>query len=158
MEPWDYVDAAVKRGPAGNDTEVADLVGVNKSTVSFWRSGRSKPRWDQLQRLARLAGVTEDEAYIDYAAWNGAPPSIGAKLKKALKVAGPMLLLLLLFSYADSHSNAVLAVTSIAHDCILWIVTLLILAGVSAVRPLGIVGSLHVVKSRCYRPSFTPYA
>lgn len=105
MDPWDYIDAAIKRGPASTDTEVADLVGVNKSTVSFWRSGRSKPRWDQLQRLARIAGITEDEAYIDYAAWNGAPSSIATKLKRALKITASSVIVIfaLLFGTASDH-------------------------------------------------------
>lgn len=41
-----------------NDTQLAEIAGVGKSTVSGWRSGKYKPKGDKLQRIADYFGVS----------------------------------------------------------------------------------------------------
>ena len=43
-----------------NDTDLATIAGVGKSTVSGWRSGRYNPKEDKLQRIADYFGVSVD--------------------------------------------------------------------------------------------------
>lgn len=41
-----------------NDSELANIAGVSKSTVSGWRSGRFNPKGDKLQKIADHFGVS----------------------------------------------------------------------------------------------------
>ena len=41
-----------------NDTQLADIAGVGKSTVSGWRSGKYSPKKDKLERIANHFGVS----------------------------------------------------------------------------------------------------
>lgn len=125
MEPWDYLDAALKNGPA-NDTEVADMIGVNKSTVSFWRSGRSAPKWDQLEKLARLAKIDKRRAVIDFAVWSskGAAKNAAESLLKSL----PMLGIAALYALVGDHGNepgTPLVLLSVTYTlCVIWVLWL----------------------------------
>lgn len=40
------------------DAEVAKESGINPSTFSDWRSGRSKPKLDKLMRICAVLGVS----------------------------------------------------------------------------------------------------
>jgi transcriptional regulator with XRE-family HTH domain len=42
-------------------TELAYKLGVREHTVWRWRSGKSQPRAEHVQKLAKLLGVTSDE-------------------------------------------------------------------------------------------------
>lgn len=42
------------------DSNVAALTGIGKSTFSDWKSGRSKPKNDKLQKIADCLGVSID--------------------------------------------------------------------------------------------------
>ena len=54
-----FSSAREKAGMTQN--EVAQALGVNQSSVSFWESGRNQPRAKQMVKLAKLYGVTVDE-------------------------------------------------------------------------------------------------
>lgn len=54
-----FSSAREKAGMTQN--EVAKVLGVNQSAVSFWESGRNQPRAKQMVKLAKLYGVTVDE-------------------------------------------------------------------------------------------------
>lgn len=54
-----FSSAREKAGMTQN--EVAKVLGVNQSAVSFWESGRNHPRAKQMVKLAKLYGVTVDE-------------------------------------------------------------------------------------------------
>lgn len=45
--------------------EIADFVGVERCTVSRWETGDTRPRIDDLPRLARILGCTVDELLGD---------------------------------------------------------------------------------------------
>lgn len=40
------------------DSDVAKATGITKSTFSDWKTGRSKPKQDKLQKIADFFGVT----------------------------------------------------------------------------------------------------
>ena len=42
------------------DADVAKATGITKSTFSDWKTGRSKPKQDKLQKIADFFGVTLD--------------------------------------------------------------------------------------------------
>ena len=42
------------------DSDVAKATGITKSTFSDWKTGRSKPKQDKLQKIADFFGVTFD--------------------------------------------------------------------------------------------------
>jgi transcriptional regulator with XRE-family HTH domain len=42
------------------DSDVARITGITKSTFSDWKSGRSCPKNDKLQKIAEMLGVTVD--------------------------------------------------------------------------------------------------
>jgi DNA-binding transcriptional regulator YiaG len=42
--------------------ELADLVGVNRATVSMWEGGKFKPSEEKVKQLASLAGKNQEEA------------------------------------------------------------------------------------------------
>ena len=42
------------------DSDVARITGITKSTFSDWKSGRSCPKNDKLQKIAETLGVTVD--------------------------------------------------------------------------------------------------
>lgn len=41
--------------------ELARLLGVTRRTISRWEQNSSKPSSDELSRIAKIIGVTEDE-------------------------------------------------------------------------------------------------
>lgn len=50
-----YVALRNKKGVT--DYKVSEATGITKSTFSDWKSGRSKPKVDKLQKLADYFGV-----------------------------------------------------------------------------------------------------
>lgn len=42
------------------DSDVAKATGITNSTFSDWKTGRSKPKQDKLQKIADFFGVTLD--------------------------------------------------------------------------------------------------
>lgn len=51
-----YVD--LKKAKGVTDYRIAVDTGISRSTFSEWKSGRSKPKFDKLVRLARYFGVS----------------------------------------------------------------------------------------------------
>lgn len=54
-----YLDEAAERGIVKNDNDIAERLGLNRSAVSQWRSGKTAPNEDQAARLAALLGKPE---------------------------------------------------------------------------------------------------
>ena len=54
-----YVALRNKKGVT--DYKVSEATGITKSTFSDWKSGRSKPKVDKLQKLADYFGVPVTE-------------------------------------------------------------------------------------------------
>lgn len=42
------------------DADVAKATGITKSTFSDWKSGRSKPKYEKLKKIADFLGTTAD--------------------------------------------------------------------------------------------------
>ena len=43
-----------------NDSKVAQLSGVSKSTISEWKKGKIQPKVDKIERISKILGVTVD--------------------------------------------------------------------------------------------------
>ena len=48
---------ALRNEKGVTDYKVSEATGITKSTFSDWKSGRSKPKVDKLQKLAEYFGV-----------------------------------------------------------------------------------------------------
>jgi len=58
----------------GNDAELADRLGVSRSSVCRWRTGATAPREEHLVAIAELAGVSPgDLRYVDLRPRYGTP-------------------------------------------------------------------------------------
>ncbi len=55
----DRLLASIKRAGLTN-VEVADALGVNKSTISYWVSGKAYPTVEKLVKLCYLLGESAD--------------------------------------------------------------------------------------------------
>lgn len=44
-----------------NDSKVSAMSGVSKATISDWRTGKSKPKIDKIQKIATILGCTEND-------------------------------------------------------------------------------------------------
>ena len=51
--------------------DIAQKIGVKRSTVSMWETGESLPRADKLPELAKILGCTVDELLRDEASCGG---------------------------------------------------------------------------------------
>lgn len=60
-----YLDDAVRRGAAKNDSDVARLLGVTRAAVSDWRNLRRTPDDDQAVNLAKLLGIEPGEVLAE---------------------------------------------------------------------------------------------
>ena len=55
-----------KRESAGwTQARLARKLGISRATVAMWETGKSRPRYDMLPKIARLLGCTIDELYAD---------------------------------------------------------------------------------------------
>lgn len=61
------------------DADVVRETGITKSTFSDWKSGRSKPKNDKLQKIADYFGVTLDYLLIGSGASKGNEPTLTSK-------------------------------------------------------------------------------
>lgn len=76
--------AARKKADLSQD-QVAEILGINQSSVAQWETGRSKPTPDRLPVLAKLYGVPED--------WLAAPEGSEAPVLVQNKAERELLLL-----------------------------------------------------------------
>ncbi len=49
------------REKIGTQEQVANLLGVDKTTISKWENGTARPKTKDLQRIAKLYGVSISE-------------------------------------------------------------------------------------------------
>lgn len=69
---------------AGNDTAIAEALGVSKQTISAWKNGTRFPKKPAVRTIADyfgvgvpwLEGVTDDETPISYPTGNRMPPNV----------------------------------------------------------------------------------
>lgn len=65
----DYAEKAIKRYNLNGYNNLAKELNVDKSAVSFFRSGKSLPSESTMIKLAELAGLPKEEALIDLNLW-----------------------------------------------------------------------------------------
>lgn len=46
-----------------NQGELADILGVNQTTVGQWKSGKKKPGYDNIVKIYETFGITPDELF-----------------------------------------------------------------------------------------------
>lgn len=66
------------------DSEVAKATGITKSTFSDWKSGRSNPKQDKLQKIAEYFGVPLEYFTSGKASASDWQPALTAKDEKDL--------------------------------------------------------------------------
>lgn len=55
---------AVRANTRMNQQEWADSLGVDKSTVYNWESGKTEPNTTQLREMSKLSGIPMDFIYL----------------------------------------------------------------------------------------------
>lgn len=58
--------------------QLGEMIGVKGSAVGQWEQGRTKPSWQNLQRLAEVLGVEHDAGVL---------PDLAAELREAIEQA-----------------------------------------------------------------------
>lgn len=69
MNFTDYAEKAIHRYGLTGYNNLARELGLNKASVSFFRSGRALPSEETMIKLAELAGMPKEEALIDLNLW-----------------------------------------------------------------------------------------
>ena len=46
-----------------NQSELADLLDVNQTTIGQWKSGKKKPGYDNIVKIYETLGITPDEIF-----------------------------------------------------------------------------------------------
>lgn len=57
--------SSIRQSKSMSQRELANLTGINRSTISMWELGEREPAFDQLQVLANALGVTVAELIDD---------------------------------------------------------------------------------------------
>lgn len=69
MEFTDYASSAIKRFGLRGHNALARELGLDKSSISQFKSGKALPSEDTMIKLAELAGLPKEEALIDLNLW-----------------------------------------------------------------------------------------
>ena len=69
-----YLDEALTKGAAENDSDIGRKIGATRSAVSSWRSGRRVPDDDQAVKLAELLGKDPGELLAECGAARAKTP------------------------------------------------------------------------------------
>jgi len=56
--------AAARVNGRFNQTEFAELLGVNQTTIVKWESGKSQPNMSQLRMISQLSNIPMDFIYL----------------------------------------------------------------------------------------------
>lgn len=101
MKPMNlYLDEAIDKGIAKNDSDIARKIGATRSAVSSWRTGRRAPDDDEAVQLAILLGKEPGELLAECGAARAKSQTTRAAWEKvAARMAGATLGLCLLFSH-----------------------------------------------------------
>lgn len=65
----DYTTAAINRFGLTGNAALADELGLSKSAISHFTSGKATPSESTMIKLAELAGIPKEEALIDLNLW-----------------------------------------------------------------------------------------
>lgn len=77
----DYIDGAIENLELKNDSALAKYLGLNRTSVSHWRTRRAWPTDETMVNLAKAAKLDESTALLNLAVWR----SLGKNEKQAAK-------------------------------------------------------------------------
>ena len=100
----DYAEKAINRYGLTGYNNLARELGLNKATLSFFRSGKALPSESTMIKLAELAGLPKEEALIDLNLWRSKDkPELQKVWQRLAKMIGAILFTLLIpnVSYAS---------------------------------------------------------
>lgn len=84
-----YAEAAMKRCKITSYNKLSKELGIANSSIVRMRSGKVLPAAKTMVKLARLAGVPEEKAILDLAAWaNADKPEIQKIYERISKMIG----------------------------------------------------------------------
>lgn len=66
----DYIELARERNRLWSDRELGRVLNLSGGAVTTWRSGRSLPKEKQMLALAKLAGISTEQALFELSYWN----------------------------------------------------------------------------------------
>lgn len=84
-----YLDEAIQKGAAKNDSDIARKVGVTRAAVCDWRTGRRTPDDEPAVKIAELIGKDAGELLAECGAARAKTPETRAVWERiAAKLAG----------------------------------------------------------------------
>lgn len=102
-----YLDEALVKGVAENDSDIGRKIGATRSTVSSWRSGRRAPDDDQAVKLAELLGKDPGELLAECGAARAKSPATRRAWERiAARMAGATMACLLTVCVMPTESHA----------------------------------------------------
>ncbi len=109
MDTKELIERAQKRNGIKNMTGIAEAIGINQSSLSLLKSGKSELSDETYIKLAKLAGVDPTEVIIEKHMKKAGPEGrvVWANLAKALPKKSAMigLSVILLMPAPQSHAN-----------------------------------------------------
>lgn len=101
----EYVEKAKENKGLKNNYDIAKLMGINSTSITEFSKERSYPSQETVLRLATLAGVSPEQALIDFNLWKTKDkPNAHAVWQKMAKMIGCFLLVNILYC-GNSKAN-----------------------------------------------------
>lgn len=105
----EYAEKAINRYNLNGYNNLAKELNVDKSAVSFFRSGKSLPSESTMIKLAELAGLPKEEALIDLNLWrakkNPELSKVWSRIAKMIKSTAPLILLYAVFTSTNCFAS-----------------------------------------------------
>lgn len=102
----EYAEKAMKRCNINSYNQLAKMLEIKQPSVVIFKSGKKLPSARTMVKLAKLAGVPEEKALMDLAAWaNADKPEIAdiyLRISKMIGCWGAIALFLFTIPYAPS--------------------------------------------------------
>lgn len=123
----EYAEIAIKRCKLNSYNQLAKALEIKQPSVVSFKTGKSLPSARTMVKLAKLAGVPEEQALIDLATWaNQDKPDIADIYKRISKMIG-CFAVIPLFLLAIPHAASILTLSCTVYYVALNIFILLIL-------------------------------
>lgn len=123
----EYAEIAIKRCNLKSYNKLSKELGINQPCIVNMKAGKILPSSRTMVKLARLAGVPEEQALLDLATWaNQDKPDIADIYKRISKMIG-CFAVIPLFLLAIPHAASILTLSCTVYYVALNIFILLIL-------------------------------
>ncbi len=109
MDFRDYLAAAREKTGLKNNHQVALKLGMSNGIMSMYTSGQRSPSQETVLEIAKLAGIPEEVAVVDWARWNdksGKKRAFWNKLRAAAAALNLALLMALLLALTPTDAHA----------------------------------------------------